>query len=135
MTLTDISIFVENLGGVLCKLQRHKIENKTLLALQGFRNSYYTKNNVCPCQELHVLKKARAGLISILQSWVHEEALWTSEIGFSPQSVSTVAAGIYFCKPLCIPGSYKNHFIQVVIESTHKVMVLIMKISLNLFTY
>ena len=75
MTLTDISIFVENFDGVLCKLQRHKIENKTILVLQGFRNSSCTKNNVCPLQELHVLKKARAGLISILQSWVHEEAL------------------------------------------------------------
>lgn len=74
MTLTDISIFVENFDGVLCKLQRHKIENKTILVLQGFRNSC-TKNNVCLRQELHVLKKARAGLISILQSWVHEEAL------------------------------------------------------------
>ena len=120
MTLTDISIFVENFGGVLCKLQRHKIENKTILVLQGFRNSSCTKNNVCLRQELHVLKKARAGLISILQSWVHEEALW-SERGFSPQSVSTIAAGIYFCKPLCIPGSYKNCFIQFVMESTHEV--------------
>ena len=121
MTLTDISIFVENLVGVLCKLQRHKIENKTILVLQGFRNSSCTKNNVCLRQELHVLKKARAGLISILQSWVHEEALWTSERGFSPQSVSTIAAGIYFCKRLCIPGSYKNCFIQFVMESTHEV--------------